>query len=321
MLAYLEAPVSLGTLSSWSRGRLQEKLQHASVNAAEAREIWESLINFLKTPNLSEKHITSTCNCLRIFLKSSSLAQNLDSGKLPLFRDEWMRCYEAVCYAWNRAKVKPLAQLLEVLLQVAKNDLPTDELESVWRSISGNLSAVVLSGQPPRDLKRALALSSFFLEKNLPYQIYLDSVQDNTRQTNSRTIGGNPIEADAQRSLIYAVLLSFGHHDAQSSAEKCLKSVLRASVEDASYTKSWWVLLKQFTADHADSLDSITSSVFPILLEQHSQGYLPIVHSETALDDKNELLFSLALLQSCRERELISQDGASPGCRTTQDEC
>jgi hypothetical protein len=306
---HLEGPLPLDTLSSWSRGDLQKKLHLAP--ASEIRDIWNSLIRSLTTPTLSEKQITSTCNCLRIFLKNTSSADILEVKNLPLVREEWRSCYEAICYIWNRAKVKPLVQVLELLLQIAKDGMPEDEIDSIWRDISSELSAIILSGQPARDLKRALALSSFFLEKGLPYGMYLESVQRNTRRLEIGALNGHGSDADTQTRLIHAVISSFHQHDAQSSAEKCFKTLLRASGKDASDSKTWWVVLKQLVADHADSLDPIANSVFPILLEQHAQGGLAMIDSQGTPENKEELLFSLALLQSLRERELLSQDGGS----------
>ena len=306
-----EVPVPLSTLSSWSRGSLHEYLQQDSFDTAEARGVWRSLIESLRSSKLSEKQITSTCNCLRIYLKSTVSAQNLEIKRLPLFREEWLDCYEAVCSTWHKAKVKPLAQILEVLLQIAKNGMRASELESIWRSISVELSSIILSGQPARDLKRALALSSFFLEKGLSHQIYHESVLQNMKQGKVRLTGDKTSDKSPRQSLVHAIFLSFEQHDAQSSAEKFFKTLLKASVHHSSDMQSWWSLVRSFVADHADSLDAVAVSVFPVLLEQQTIDYTAVIQSLGTPKQKEDLLFLLAFLQSLRERELINESGMS----------
>ena len=298
-----EIPVPLNTLSSWSRGALHEYLQQDGLTFEDARTIWQALLASLGTPTLSEKQTTSTCNCVRIFLKSISTAKSPDTRKLPLAHDAWSGCYHVVRDAWPRAKVKPLAQVLEVLLQTARKGMLEDELNSVWRTISLELSAVVLRGQQSRHLKGALALSAFFLEKNLSYEVYLSSAGQNMK----RGIGDEKNTSDVLKCLIHGVLLAFEQHDAQSSAEKCFKALLKA--QHASDLDSWWFLVRGFVADHTDSLDMIAMSIFPVLLEQESSLQLDMIQSRYHCKDRAGLLFSFALLQSLRDREMVSQSG------------
>lgn len=260
-------------------------------------------------PGLSEKQITSTCNCLRIFLKSISTAKSRDVRGLPLARDAWIGCYHVVCDVWPRAKAKPLVQVLEALLQTTKIGMSEDELISMWRSISLELSAVVLDGQPTRHLKRALALSAFFLEKELPYEIYYESARQNIRQSKRPVDGDDKSDSHTLKCVIHGVLLAFEQHDAQSSAEKCFKTLLKASVQDASDLQSWWSLVRNFVADHVDSLDTIANSIFPVLLEQQSLNHLDMIQSKRESENKETLLFRLALLQSLREREMVNENG------------
>jgi hypothetical protein len=298
-----EIPVPLNTLSSWSKGALHEYLQQDSLTFEDARTIWQALLASLGTPTLSEKQTTSTCNCVRIFLKSISTAKSPDTRNLPLAHDAWFGCYHVVRDAWPRAKVKPLAQVLEVLLQTARKGMAEDELSSVWRTVSLELSAVVLPGRQSRHLKGALALSAFFLEKNLSFEIYLSSAGKNIKQG----IGDEKNSSNVLRCLIHGVLLAFEQHDAQKSAEKCFKALLKA--QHASDLDSWWFLVRDFVADHVDSLDMIAMSIFPVLLDQESSLQLDVIQSKCYCNDRAGLLFSFALLQSLRDREMVSQSG------------
>lgn len=303
-----KVPVPLKTLSSLSRGKLDEYLQQDDLTVADARTVWKSLLRSLRTSTLSEKQITSTCNCLRIFLRSISTAKSEDVRRIALVHDEWISCYDAVYDTWSRAKAKPLVQVLEVLVQIAKNGMSGDAFDSIWEGISFDLCAVILSGQPNRGLKRALGLSSFFLERELPYGIYIESARRNLRQTAKQSQGADTNDADTFKYLIRGVLLAFGQHDSQSSAEKCFKTLLK--VDHASDTQSWWSLVRIFVADHADSFDTIVNSVFPVLLEQQQPNHcLDLVRSYPASGNKAALPFLLALLQSLREREMINQTG------------
>jgi hypothetical protein len=298
-----EVPVPLNTLSSWSRGVLHEYLQQDSLTVEDAQEIWQSLLRSLSTSTLSEKQTTSTCNCIRIFLRSISTAISLDVRKLPLSRDAWLGCYHAVSDAWPRAKVKPLAQVLEVLLETAKKGMSEDELSSVWRIISLELSAIVLRGQPTRRLKGALALSAFFLEKNWSYEVYHDSAERNIGQG----VGEGERASDILNCLINGILMAFGQHDAQSSAEKCFRALLKA--QHSPDIHSWWLLVRDFVADHIDSLDTIAASIFPILLDHGGTLHLDMMLRERGGEDRAGLMLYLGILQSLRDREMISQDG------------
>lgn len=299
-----EVPVPLDTLFSWSRGTLHEYLQQDGLTFEDARTIWKALLSSLSTPTLSEKQTTSTCNCIRIFLKSISTVKLLSVRNVPLVRHAWLDCYHAVCDAWSRAKVKPLVQVLEVLLQAAKKTMPGNELNSLWRIISLELSAVILSGEPSRHLKGALALSAFFLDKNMSYETYLLSAGQNMR------LGGEDDKTTSEiiKSLINSVLVAFERHDAQNAAEKFFKALLKA--EHASDLHLWWSLVRDFVVDHVDSLDTIATSVFPVLLEQGTSSELDAIVSNCDCENQAGLLFHVALLQSLRDREAISQSGA-----------
>ena len=298
-----EVPVPLNTLSSWSRGVLHEYLQQDSITVEDAQEIWQSLLQSLSTSTLSEKQTTSTCNCIRIFLKSISTAISPGIRKLPLSCDAWLGCYHAVSDAWPRAKVKPLAQVLEVLLETARKGMSEDELSSVWSIVSLELSAIVIRGQPIRRLKGALALSAFFLEKNWSYEIYYDAVGRNMRQE----VGERENASDILNRLINGILMAFEQHDAQSSAEKCFRALLKA--QHSPDILSWWLLVRDFVADHIDSLDTIAASIFPILLDHGGTLHLDMMLRECGGEDRAGLMLSLAILQSLRDREMICQDG------------
>ena len=301
-----EVPVPLSILSSWSRGVLHEYLQQDDLRVEYAQEIWQSLLQSLSTPTSSEKQTTSTCNCVRIFLKSISTATNPDIRKLPLTHDAWLGCYHAVYDAWPRAKAKPLGQVLEILLETAKKGMSDDELSSVWRIASLELSATILRGQPIRRLKGALALSAFFLEKGWSYEIYCDSVGRNIAQGD----GEGKSASNILQYLINGVLVAFRQHDAQSSAEKCFKVLLK--VQRSPDIHSWWLLVRDFVADHVDSLDTIAASIFPVLLDYGDTVHQDVMLRDCGSEGKAGLVLSLALLQSLREREMISQYGKYP---------
>jgi hypothetical protein len=300
----LEVPIPLNTLSLWSRGTLHEYLQQDGAALEEALSIWQAILATLRTPTMSEKQTTSTCNCLRIFLKGISTAKSPEIRDVLLTRDEWLGCYHAVRDAWPRAKVKPLMQVLEVLLQMAKKHMPEAELDFMWRTISFELSAIVLRSEPSRHLKGALALSAFFLDKNLSYETYLHAAVESMRQGGEDEINSS----DILKYLIIGTLAAFEQHDAQSSAEKCFKALLRA--QDASNLHFWWSLVRGFVADHVDSVDTIVTSIFPVLLEQETSFGLDLILSKCDCKNQTDLLYCLALLQSLRDQERISQDGA-----------
>lgn len=299
-----ELPLPLGTLSSWSRGTLHEYLKQDAITFEAAELIWRALLASLRSPTWSEKQTTATCNCARIFLKGISTAKSPEIRNLPLARDEWLSCYRAVHDAWPSAKVKPLMQVLEVLLQIAKKDMPEDELQYVWRTVSLELSAVVLHGAPTRHLKGSLALSAFFLDKNLSYEVYVQSAAESLRQGGE----GEVDTPDILKYLINGIFAAFEQHDAQSSAEKCFKALLKA--QNASNLHFWWSLVREFVADHVDSVDTIATTIFPVLLEHETSFGLDLVLSKYDCKNHADLLYCLALLQSLRDQERISQHGA-----------
>lgn len=131
----------------------------------EANELWTRLIDTVRSPAVSDRHMTAACNAICFVVRANSQNQDEVVREQAYSQNTWRQTFSAARSAFASGKNKPALQILDTLHYLAQsNPDRVSVVENVEEAVL-EMARIVLSHQPRRSLKEACIVLYFFLRK------------------------------------------------------------------------------------------------------------------------------------------------------------
>ncbi|MBA7492632.1 hypothetical protein ES702_03182 [subsurface metagenome] len=310
----------------------------------EADELWTRLIETVRSPAVSDKHMTAACNAICFVVRANTQDSNEVLKGQAYSKDTWRQTFGSARSAFASGKNKPAIQILDTLQYLAEtNPDPTSVMENVEETAL-EMVRIILSHQPRRSLKEACIVLYFFLRKLSDFMSFsgvLERALDHEKLVFLQlchTSGMPPVllmgEIQPQwHAFVLALLLAVRITESKSATLKLL--ALLCGLSPSAYEVDLPSVLSKSidiysTADET-ALEAVTRDVLPsILTDKHL--YMTFLSKQKRLDTSgiSATLVVLTLLQFGKSKGFVSEFGKEqylkthePGtnsCRTARDD-
>lgn len=321
-------PIDQGLLSQLARQALREAVngqteQYPLKDLSDFIDLWPRLVQTVHAKNISEKHLTTACNAVSVYLASTHRAENSDLRAFVLSTSVWASAYDCAQHAFSCGKTKPALQVLETLAILA-NEHPDEHAASrlLWRSAESLISTIII-GEPQSRIKASCIFLSCLSKKTSLRLILPEVIGHSLRQhlqqwqircnyhglsTASRAHG-----LTALQELLLALLFAIKDLETRSAALKLFSQLCAGDRwSTTSQTAEGAQVLELFIQANQDSLGDIADNVLPVLLDTENQfREFHDLYSPLRAYSESKVVLYLAVLTVGRLKSFITEDGMS----------
>ena len=307
-----------------SKGPLKQYIQAIPDDsiAIEHEALWQGLILSSRGQNTTEQYVTATCNCVSVFLLSSTSSSCKLVRLFAFSQKTWFEAYDAAEKAFDHGKTKPALQVLECLGGLLKSNPDTETALAILRQSCRRLVATLLSVNSHRQVKTAcIALTCFAKKTDLLHHFEyiveegLTEVSPSQRrcQLHQNSTGRNyPSASSGATNFLMALLCAIESLETRSASLKLFSLLLHADKWTRNNTTSTLAAtaIDAFLEDRSDTLQDFAANVLPVIIDDKAR-FLAFcdLYKPTATSSESSLVLYLSVLRTGRIAKYVSQSG------------
>lgn len=305
--------------------------------------IWESLIQTVSTPSLSNPHSAAACNAVSAFLDAAATSKVDETKQLALSSDNWLAVFEVFLSRYEDAKPKPLKQLLGSLMNLLAKYIHGAKKRDIRTAVAEAIIPSIVLGEPRSRLKASLACFELAIRKGaLPGSDFVSLLQNWLENNRERwvhvfenaqealfpvdsedimgTLSRKPGKDLAAKIFVLGLLTQTNSRDMSGSCGSVLGALLqKLKSESPEWSASTiWVAPVRYMMLHVvDNLEAMSSQILQPIFSVDPPGFMVFVESlplkslqagdMTDAEDKEYILL-FAALQIGKKTNLVHED-------------
>lgn len=319
--------LSIDDLHNLTRKPRNGRSQSEGVNdVQDASDLWTCLVETVRSPTVSDKHMTAACNALCFVIRANAESQN-EALKVKAHEQEtWKELFSAARSAFASGKNKPAIQILETLYYLAGLDPDRIRVTKNLEEAAIDMVRIILSHHPRRSLKEACIVLYFFLRKLSDFMSFSDVLDkalnyERTAFLHSCHRSGIPgvtlgDEAHSQWfAFILALLLAARFTESKSATLKLLALLCELPISDhqvdvpSLMSKS----IDLYSIADETALEAVTRDVLPsVLTNQELFSNFLLKQQRLGTSTHSAILVVLTLTQYGKRKGYVAESGKTP---------
>lgn len=307
------------------------------------KRVWQSLIQTVSTPSLSNQHTAAACNAVSAFLDAAATSKIDETKQLALSSDNWLAVFEVFLSRYEDAKPKPLKQLLGSLINLLAKHIHGSKKEEIQKAVTGAIIPSIVLGEPRSRLKASLvcfelvirkgafsgsdfvSLLRQWLEEHRERWVHVfENAQEALSPINfedlTSTMSREPPKELAAKIFVLGLLTQTNTRDMSGSCGNVLGALLQKlkSESPESSVSTIWVAPVRYMMLHVmDNLEAMSSQILQPIFSADPSGFMAFVESlplksllagdMTDAEDKEYILL-FAALQIGKKTNLVHED-------------
>lgn len=296
--------------------------QHEGLNNAyKADQLWSCVVETIRSPAVSDKHMTAACNALCFVVRANSNSQDEVLKSNAYGQETWKQMFGAARSAFASGKNKPALQILETLSYLAETNTDRTGVIQNVEEAAMNMLRIVLSHHPRRSLKEACIVLYFFLRKLSDFMSFSDVLNqalDHERKTFIQichTSGMTAVilsdEANPQWfAFVITLLLAARHTESKSATLKLLALLceLPISTYEVDVPSILSKSIDSYSIADETALEAVTRDVLPSILTNQDLFTNFLSKQQTSGPSSiSAILVVLTLLQYGKSKGFVSE--------------
>lgn len=310
--------------------------------------IWESLIQTVSTPSLSNPHSAAACNAVSAFLDAAATSKIDETKQLALSSESWLAVFEVFLSRYEDAKPKPLKQLLGSLINLLAKYIHGAKKRDIRKAVAEAVIPSIVLGEPRSRLKASLACFELAIRKGaIPGSDFISLLQNWLENNRERwvhvfenaqealfpvdsenfmgTLSRKPGKDLAAKIFVLGLLTQTNSRDMSGSCGNVLGSLLQKLKSESPewMVSTIWVAPVRYMMLHVvDNLEAISSQILQPIFSADPPGFMVFVESlplksllagdMTDAEDKEYILL-FAALQIGKKTNLVHEDCKTHG--------
>lgn len=289
----------------------------------EAGELWTRLNETVRSPAVSDRHMTAACNAICFVVRANSQNKHEMLREQAYSRDTWRQTFGAARSAFASGKNKPALQILDTLHYLADTNPNRASVLQNVEEAALEMARIVLSHQPRRSLKEACIVLYFFLRKLSDFMSFSGVLERALGHEElvfaqlCHTSGMPPVTLTGETqpqwyAFILSLLLAVRITECKSATLKLL--ALLCELSSSAYQVDLPSVLSKsidmYSAANETALEAVTRDVLPSILTNKTL-YMNFLSKQKQLDNfgTSAVLVVLTLLQYGKSKGFIAESG------------
>lgn len=299
----------------------------------DAGELWECLVETVRSPTVSDQHMTAACNALCFVVRANIQHQDEASKARAYDQKTWQQMFSAARAAFASGKTKPALQVLDTLHYLAEMSPYRARVTQNVEEAATEMVTIILSHHPRRCIKEACIVLYFFLRKLSDFMSFSDVLQQVLNHNKTafvqicRDSGIRAVSLDGCAhpqwfAFVLALLLAVRITESKSATLKLL--TLLCGLPMPTYGVDVPSILSKSidvysVADEA-ALEAVTRDVLPsVLTSQDVFATFLLKQQSLGKSNISAILVVLTLLQYGKSRSYVLESGKKPPLNLTMD--
>lgn len=318
-----EDPLNERQLSVLARSGLREYLS-GGLNGPKAADLillWSRLVEASYLRNVSEKHLTTACNAISVYMNLLSKSSSEESRRFIGSRDVWLQSYACAQYTFTCGKTKPALQMLETLANLLNEHsdkrLAHELLQNTSQTIIGN----ILTDEPRGTIKASCISLSCLLRKT-PLQSSLETAAKEALDQHTAvwvrrlTQAGLLLRGDSKlftglQELLLALLFAVNNLETRSASLKLFSQICTSDLQTKTKPLELAArVLEYYIEQCQDVLGDFASNVLPVLIDSKASfESLASAYTPTQNTSSSRFYLFLIVLKAGRMQGFLAEKG------------
>lgn len=301
--------------------------------------VWQSLIQTVSTPSLSNQHTAAACNAVSAFLDAAATSKIEQTKQLALASENWLAVFGVFLSRYEDAKPKPLKQLLGSLINLLAKYMHGLKKVEIQKAVTDAIIPSIVLGEPRSRLKGSLVCFELAIRKGaIRGSDFISLLQrwlggnregwvhvfENTQEAlsfnTSEDLSGQPSKELAAKVFVLGLLTQTNSRDLSGSCGNVLGALLqklKTECSEWSVSAIWVAPVRYMMLHIVDNLEAMSSQILQPIFSADPTGFMAFVRSlplESLLagdmtegEDKEYILL-FAALQIGKKTNLVHED-------------
>lgn len=301
--------------------------------------VWQSLIQTVSTPSLSNQHTAAACNAVSAFLDAAATSKVEETKQLALSTENWVAVFEVFLSRYEDAKPKPLKQLLGSLVNLLVKFIHGPKKENIQKVVTDAIIPSIVLGEPRSRLKASLVcfelcirkggisgsdfislLRKWLGENQQKWVHVFENSQEALSPINPEDLSGEPSKKLAAKVFVLGLLTQTNSRDLSGACGNVLGALLQKLKSESpewAVSAIWVAPVRYMMLYFVDNLEAMSSQILQPIFSADPSGFMAFVESlpiksllagdMTDAEDKEYILL-FAALQIGKKTNLVHED-------------